>query len=142
MKKMNVLIASVLVILMAATLLSGCGTVEKPSAVGVVDMQKIMKESTKIKEMQEKLTAKAKALMEQLEKDRAAMTPEEFQKKEQAAYAEFTQMKQEFESQIEAQTKKVLEEIAKEKKLGAVVYKNGMAWGGIDVTDEVLKKLQ
>ena len=35
-----------------------------------------------------------------------------------------------------------LEEVAKEKKLGAVIYKNGMAWGGIDVTDEVLKKLQ
>ena len=51
-------------------------------------------------------------------------------------------LKQEFEAQIETQTKKVLEEVAKEKKLGAVIYKNGMAWGGIDVTDDVLKKLQ
>ena len=52
------------------------------------------------------------------------------------------QLKQEFEAKIQAQIQKVLEEVAKEKKLGAVIYKNGMAWGGIDVTDEVLKKLQ
>ena len=77
-----------------------------------------------------------------LEKQRATLKPEEFQQKEQLAYAEFMKLKQEFEAQIETQTKKVLEEVAKEKKLGAVIYKNGMAWGGIDVTDDVLKKLQ
>ena len=135
-------IALVICFLFVASFVAGCGTQEKPAAVGVVDMQKVMKENPKIKDMQDKLAAKAKSLMEQLEKDRAELKPEEFQKKEQAAYAEFTQMKQEFEAQIEADTKKALEEIAKEKKLGAVVYKNGMAWGGIDVTEDVLKKLQ
>ena len=141
MKKNIRRIAVCIILLFALVLLAGCAP-EKSSAIGTVDMQKVMKESQKIKDMQEKLNVKAKQLMEQLEKDRNAMKPEEFQMKEQAAYAEFTQMKQEFESQIENETRKVLEEIAKEKKLGAVVYKNGMAWGGIDVTDDVLKKLQ
>ena len=130
-----------LVMMFAAVLLSGCAA-EKPSTIGIVDMQKVMAENPKIKQMQDQLNTKAKELTENLEKERATLKPEEFQQKEQAAYAEFMKMKQEFEAQIETQTKKVLEEVAKEKKLGAVIYKNGMAWGGVDVTEEVLKKLQ
>ena len=130
-----------LVMIFAAVLLSGCAA-EKPSTIGIVDMQKVMAENPKIKQMQDQLNTKAKELTENLEKERATLKPEEFQQKEQAAYAEFMKMKQEFEAQIETQTKKVLEEVAKEKKLGAVIYKNGMAWGGVDVTEDVLKKLQ
>ena len=130
-----------LVMMFAAVLLSGCAA-EKPSTIGIVDMQKVMAENPKIKQMQDQLNTKAKELTENLEKERATLKPEEFQQKEQVAYAEFMKMKQEFEAQIETQTKKVLEEVAKEKKLGAVIYKNGMAWGGVDVTEDVLKKLQ
>ena len=133
--------ALLLTVVFAAVLLTGCAA-EKPSTIGIVDMQKVMTENPKIKQMQEQLNAKAKELTENLEKERATLKPDEFQQKEQAAYAEFMKMKQEFEAQIETQTKKVLEEVAKEKKLGAVIYKNGMAWGGVDVTEEVLKKLQ
>ena len=133
--------ALLLVMLFSVVLLAGCGA-EKPSTIGIVDMQKIMTENPKIKQMQEQLNGKAQELTANLEKERATLKPEEFQQKEQLAYAEFMKLKQEFEAQIETQTKKVLEEVAKEKKLGAVIYKNGMAWGGIDVTDEVLKKLQ
>ena len=133
--------ALLLVMVFSVVLLAGCGA-EKPSTIGIVDMQKVMTENPKIKQMQEQLNTKAQELTANLEKQRATLKPEEFQQKEQLAYAEFMKLKQEFESQIEMQTKKVLEEVAKEKKLGAVIYKNGMAWGGIDVTDEVLKKLQ
>lgn len=130
-----------LVVAMSAILLAGCGA-EKSSAIGIVDMQKVMTENPKIKQMQEQLSTKAKEMTANLEKERATLKPEEFQQKEQLAYAEFMKLKQEFEATIEGQTKKVLEEIAKEKKLGAVIYKNGMAWGGIDVTEDVMKKLQ
>ena len=133
--------ALLLVMMFSAVLLTGCGA-EKPSTIGIVDMQKVMTENPKIKQMQEQLNGKAQELTANLEKERATLKPEEFQHKEQLAYAEFMKLKQEFEAQIETQTKKVLEEVAKEKKLGAVIYKNGMAWGGIDVTDDVLKKLQ
>ena len=130
-----------LAMMFAAVLLSGCAA-EKPSTIGIVDMQKVMTENPKIKQMQDQLNTKAKELTENLEKERATLKPEEFQQKEQLAYAEFMKLKQEYESKIQLQIQKILEEIAKEKKLGAVIYKNGMAWGGIDVTDDVLKKLQ
>ena len=141
MKKGTRWSALLLAMILSVVLLAGCST-EKPSTIGIVDMQKVMAENPKIKQMQETLNTKAKELTANLEKERAALKPEEFQQKEQLAYAEFMRLKQEFETQIETQTKKVLEEVAKEKKLGAVIYKNGMAWGGIDVTEDVLKKLQ
>ena len=130
-----------IVIILSTALLSGC-SMDKPSAIGIVDVQKVMTENVKIKEMQEQLNKKAQEITANLEKERTTLKPEEYQQKEQLAYAEFMQLKQEFEAKIQAQIQKVLEEVAKEKKLGAVIYKNGMAWGGIDVTDEVLKKLQ
>ena len=101
-----------------------------------------MTENGKIKEMQEQLNKKAQEITTTLEKERATLKPEEFQQKEQLANAEFMKMKQEFESKIQLQIQTVLEGIAKEKKLGAVIYKNGLAWGGIDITEDVLKKLQ
>ncbi len=141
MKKVTRWSALLLAIMFSVVLLAGCGA-EKPSTIGIVDMQKVMTENPKIKQMQEQLNTKAKELTANLEKEKATLKPEEFQQKEQAAYAEFMKLKQDFEAQIEEQTKKVLEEVAKEKKLGAVIYKNGMAWGGVDVTEDVLKKLQ
>ena len=141
MKKYTRWSTFLLIVMVSTILLAGCGA-EKPSTIGIVDMQKVMAENPKIKQMQDQLNTKAKELTANLEKEKATLKPEEFQQKEQVAYAEFMKLKQEFEAQIEAQTKKVLEEVAKEKKLGAVIYKTGMAWGGIDVTEDVLKKLQ
>lgn len=141
MNKRNFWAMLLIVIMLAAGLVSGCGN-EKPSTIGIVDMQKVMTDNAKIKEMQEQLNKKAQEITASLEKEKATLKPEEYQQKEQRAYAEFMQMKQEFESKIQQQIQKILEEIAKEKKLGAVIYKNGMAWGGIDITEDVLKKLQ
>ena len=141
MKKRNQWIVLLIALMLSTGLLAGCGN-EKPSAIGIVDMQKVMTENGKIKEMQEQLNKKAQEITTTLEKERATLKPEEFQQKEQLAYAEFMKMKQDFESKIQLQIQTVLEGIAKEKKLGAVIYKNGLAWGGIDITEDVLKKLQ
>ena len=141
MKKRSFWAMLLVAVMFVTVLISGCGN-EKPSTIGIVDMQKIMTDNGKIKEMQEQLNKKAQEITASLEKDKTTLKPEEYQQKEQLAYAEFMQMKQEFEAKIQAQIQKILEEIAKEKKLGAVIYKNGMAWGGIDITEDVLKKLQ
>ena len=141
MKKRNQWIVLLIVLMLSTGLLAGCSS-EKPSTIGIVDMQKVMTENGKIKEMQEQLNKKAQEITAALEKERATLKPEEFQQKEQLAYAEFMKMKQEFENKIQLQIQTVLEGIAKEKKLGAVIYKNGLAWGGVDITEDVLKKLQ
>ena len=124
-----------------AILVSGCGT-SGNNLVGVLNVEKVMAESPKVKGLQDQLNNRGKELSDQLEKDKASISAEEYQKRQEAAYGEFLKIKQDLESQIDNSIKQTLEEVAKEKKIGVVLYKNGVAQGGIDITEDVLKKMQ
>ncbi len=129
-----------MVVFVAVFLISGCSASNQ--TVGVLDVNKVMTESPKVKQFQDQLNARGKELSDQLEKDKAGLSAEEFQKKQEAAYGEFLKTKQDLESQIDTTIKQALDQIAQEKKLGVVLYKNGVAQGGVDITDDVIKKLQ
>ncbi len=120
-------------------LLTGCAG--KSAAIGVVDLEKVMKDSVKIQGLQDQLAAKGKAIQEELDKDQKTMSKEDFDKKQQAKYGEFMQLRQELEAQVESSLKQAMEDVQKEKKLGAILYKQGVAQGGVDVTEDVLKKM-
>lgn len=137
---MNKKLVLVMAIIMGFSLLAaGCSG--KTATVGVVDMEKVMKESPKVKNLQEQLTTKGKAIQDELDNDQKALSKEDFDKKQQAKYGEFMQLRQDLESQVEASMKQSMEEVAKEKNLGAILFKQGVAQGGVDVTDDVLKKM-
>jgi outer membrane protein len=138
MKKSKLLVL-VLIVVFAGLLLGGCGS---SANVGIVDVNKVMTTSPKVKQFQDQLTAKGKAISAELEKDKATMSKADFDKKQQASYAEFMQMKQNMEKQIDDSMKQALTQISKEKNLSVVLYKNGVAQGGTDVTDELIKKMQ
>ncbi len=129
-----------IVIFSAALLLAGCGA--NTGGVGVLDVNKVMTDSPKVKQFQEQLNSQGKELSDKLEKDKASLSPEEFQKRQEAAYGEFLKSKQDLEAQIDATIKQALDQVAKEKKLGVILYKNGVAHGGTDVTDAVIQKMQ
>lgn len=120
--------------------ISGCSASNQ--TVGVLDVNKVMTESPKVKQFQDQLNARGKELSDQLEKDKAGLSAEEFQKRQEAAYGEFLKTKQDLEGQIDTTIKQALDQIAQEKKLGVILYKNGVAQGGTDITDDVIKKLQ
>ncbi len=126
-------------VFMITVLLSGCGTTQN---VGVLDVNKVMTDSPKVKEFQDQLNVKGKELGDQLEKDKASLKPEEFQKRQEDAYGQFMKLKQDMEGQIDAAIKQTLDQVAKDKKMGIVLYKNGVAQGGTDITDEVIQKMQ
>ena len=137
---MNKKLVLVMAIIMSFSLLAaGCSG--KTATVGVVDMEKVMKESPKVKTLQEQLTTKGKAIQDELDNDQKTLSKEDFDKKQQAKYGEFMQLRQDLESQVEASMKQSMEEVAKEKNLGAILFKQGVAQGGVDVTDDVLKKM-
>jgi outer membrane protein len=140
MKKSAIVTLALLAVFAATLLLSGCSSA--PAGVGVVDINKVMSDSPKIKQFQDQLNVKGKELSDQLEKDKASITPEEFQKRQEKAYGDFMTAKQDLEGQIDASVKETLDQIAKEKKLGIVLYKNSVAQGGTDVTPDVIQKMQ
>lgn len=137
--KRSLLLVMVLTVA-AALLLGGCST--GPGAVGVLDVNKVMSDSPKVKQLQETLNTRAKELSDQLEKDKASLSNEEFQKRQEAAYGEFLKTKQDLETQVDNSIKQALEAVAKEKKLGVILYKSSVAQGGTDITDDVIKRMQ
>lgn len=139
-KKGKLLVLTVLIIA-AAALLGGCSG-SGQTTVGVLDVNKVMSDSPKVKQFQDQLNTRGKELSDQLEKDKPNISAEEYQKRQEAAYAEFLKTKQDLEGQIDSTIKQALEQVAQEKKMGVVLYKNGVAQGGTDITEDVLKKMQ
>jgi outer membrane protein len=123
-----------------ALLLGGCSA--GTGAVGILDVNKVMSDSPKVKQFQDQLNTKAKELSDQLEKDKASLSADEFQKKQEAAYGDFLKIKQDLEGQVDASIKDAVSAVAQEKKLGVVLYKNSVAQGGTDITDDVIKRMQ
>ncbi|HWQ61418.1 MAG TPA: OmpH family outer membrane protein [Negativicutes bacterium] len=121
-------------------LLGGCSNAT--SAVGILDVNKVMTDSPKVKALQDQLNTKAKEISDQLDKDKAGLSADEFQKKQEAAYGDFLKIKQDLEGQVDSSIKQSVEAVAKEKKLGIVLYKNSVAQGGTDITDDVIKRMQ
>ena len=132
-------VALLLILVFVTALLGGCSGADK---VGVVDVSKVMTDSPKVKKFQDDFNVKGKETIEALEKEKATLSPEEFAKRQQAVYGEFMKVKQTMESEVQGVVKQAVEEISKEKKLGVVLYKEGVAQGGTDITDDVIKKLQ
>ncbi|MGI6093077.1 MAG: OmpH family outer membrane protein [Veillonellaceae bacterium] len=141
MKNTGKLVVLLLVVFAFSVLVSGCSGTGGQN-IGVLDVNKVMAESPKVKGFQEQLNAKGKELTDNLEKEKAGLSAEEYQKRQEAAYSEFVKIKQDLEGQIDASIKQTLEQVAQEKKLSVVLYKNGVAQGGTDITDEVIKRMQ
>lgn len=110
--------------------------------IGIIDMTRIMAESPKVKTSQQQLNQVGAELTRQIEAEKPSLSQEEFKQKQEAAYQEFLRQKKELENQIDLSVKKAIEEVAKEKKISVIVYKNSVAYGGVDITSEVISRMQ
>jgi outer membrane protein len=130
---------TLLMVVMMSVMVSGCFNAQK---TGVVDVQRVMKDSAKVQQFQEQLNTSGKDLTQKLEQEKGTLSAEQFQKRQQEVYADFVKQKQDLENQMDTLINQALADIAKEKGLSVVLYKNNVAQGGIDVTDDVIQKLQ
>ena len=137
MKTLRYLLAISMVIM--AVVVSGCG---QNKNVGVIDVEKVVTESPKIKVMNEELMAKHKEIEEKLNTDKTTLSEADFNNAKQATDAEFTALRKDLSGKMETEIKTNLEKIAKEKNLSVIIKKNVAVQGGVDVTDEMIAKLQ
>lgn len=126
-------------ILVFALVMGGCAS---SGDVGILDRNKVMNENPKVKEYNDQLSQKAQDLTKQLEAQKAGLTPEQYQAKYDAATKDFLQFRQGLETQMEDSLKQATEQVAKEKKLKMVVYKEAVGYGGTDVTQDVINKMK
>lgn len=129
--------SALIAMIAAATVLSGCGS-EK---VGVVDFEKIQNESPKIKEIQKEVINKDAEIRARLAKETEGLSEEEAQKKAAAAQQEQMIFVQSKHKQVESIVNSQCESVAKEKGLSIVMHKGAVPEGAIDVTEDVLKKI-
>jgi len=149
-------LCALLMVGIIAIFVSGCSNTK----MGVVDTERIMKESPQIqtitKSQTEQYTQKQQELTEKLQNDKASMSDEDYQKSFNAAKAELGGLESQFNSELKTTIDKAMADVSKEKNLSAVVMKdlvqtNQMGQptkeqfviqGGIDITDDLIQKLQ
>lgn len=112
------------------------------SQAGIIDVNRVMQESPPIKALQEEFNQHGKDVVNQLEEDKINLTPEEFTQRQQEAYNGLMVVKKEMEAKAQMKVKQAVEKVAKEKKLTIVLYKESSAWGGIDITMEVINTME
>ena len=113
--------------LMIACALLACGCSGRNAAFGVVDIKKVEAEAPAVKTIKEDLQKKAKELQDKIVNDKRAQM--------QVASSEA-------QNKLKASLDTALAEVSKEKNLGAVLIKDAVPAGGVDITDEVIKKMK
>lgn len=122
----------------ALGLVAGCGTADK---VGVVNTQRLVDDSQKAKAINQEMEAKQKEITDRLASVQGTQSDEEFQQTQLKAQQElqiFGQAKgKEFKTYVESN----IQAVAKEKELTVVANDQAIVTGGIDITEDVLKKM-
>lgn len=139
MKKVWKRLGIVAAMLPLTGMLAGCGGKDN---VGVVDMSRVQKEAPLVQQYKQKTEDKQKSIEKELQDAKQNMSAEDFQKKQQQAQQELNifgaSMQRQFMSDIQSK----LGDIAKDKNVGIIVVKEAVPSGGIDVTDDLIAKLQ
>ena len=151
--KIKLMLVIALVTLMSV-FMSGCGSETK---LGYLDAERVMNEAPQIKTIRDNIDAKNKEI-EAKETDlmsKKATMSDEVKKAQMDIQRQYQGLDMQYKSQVKNTMDKVLAEVSTEKELSAVVPKtlvrsNGMqvqkqefvVQGGIDITDDVIQKLQ
>ena len=131
----------VCLMLVACSLLAfGCSG--RNAAFGVVDIKKVEAEAPAVKTIREDLQKKAKELQEQMEKETAGKSQEEAEKIAKDKSAQMQVASSEAQAKLKASLDTALTEVSKEKNLSAVLIKDAVSSGGVDVTEDVIKKMK
>ena len=147
MKNKKRITAALMSVLCAAALFAGCGKVN----VGYVDQNRIQNEAPQIKasieEMQGKMTEVQQEAEQKFQEAAAIGTSEEdMQKLQQQMQMKAAGVQQQYAIQIKAKVDAAMDDIVKAKKLDTVVNSNGkdgvVVSGGVDITEDVIQKLQ
>lgn len=122
-----------------AALVSGCGNANK---VAVVDVQKLQQESAQIQAIQKEITDKDVEIQKRIDADfQSGISEEDMQKKLQEAQQERMIFMQSKQNQIKSLVESQCAVVAKEKNIGIVMHQKVVPAGAVDITEEVLAKL-
>ena len=120
----------VLALLMVTCSLLAFGCSSRNAAFGVVDMRKVEQDAPAVQNVKKELQEKSQKLQEDMKKESAGKSQEE-----QVASSEA-------QNKLKASLDTAMQEVSKEKNLSAILLKDAVPSGGVDVTEDVIKKMK
>ena len=129
-------------LLASSLIISGCGE----GQIGSVDVSKVMQEAPRVKTLMEEAETKVNEEQQKFEQTNADKTGEEALKAQAEFQRKLQSINQAYAAQIKSRMDVVIEELSREKNLDVVVNNSSeqkiLFKGGIDVTQDVIKKMQ
>ena len=131
-------------LLASSLLITGCGE----GQIGSVDVSKVMQEAPRVKTLMEEAQSKVTAEQQKFEQDNAGkeLTDEESLKLQMDFQRKLESINQAYAAQIKSRMDVVIEEISREKNIDVVVNNSAeqkiLFQGGIDITQDVIQKMQ
>lgn len=133
------------ILLAASLILTGCGQAQ----IGSVDVDKVMAEAPRVKTLLAEAEGKIKEAEQKFEADYANkdnMSEEDLAKLQMDFQRKLEGINQAYAAQIRNRMDVVVEEISREKNIDVVINNSAeqrmIFHGNIDVTDDVIKKMQ
>jgi len=128
-------------LLIAASMLTfGCSG--RNAEFGTVDMRKIESEAVFVKTTQSEVAKRMEELQVEMEKALEGKSTEEQQKVMSEYSAKAQLLQSEAQNKLKSSLDNALHQVAKEKGLGAILYKDAVPQGGTDVTQAVIDKIK
>ena len=128
-------------LLIAGSMLTfGCSG--RNAEFGTVDMRKIEAEAVFVKTTQDEVAKRMEALQVEMEKALEGKSTEEQQKVMTEYSAKAQLLQSEAQNKLKSSLDNALHQVAKEKGLGAILYKDAVPQGGTDVTQAVIDKMK
>ncbi|WP_302298704.1 OmpH family outer membrane protein [Phascolarctobacterium faecium] len=128
--------------LMVAVAMVSFGCSGRNAEFGVVDMKAVESKAEIVKTVKDEVATKGKALQEEMTKEMEGKSQEEQKKIVEDKTAEMQLVQSEAQNKLKASLDSALNAVAKEKGLGAVLIKDAVPLGGVDVTDSVIEKMK
>lgn len=128
--------------LMVAVAMVSFGCSGRNAEFGVVDMKAVESKAEIVKTVKEEVATKGKALQEEMTKEMEGKSQEEQKKIVEDKTAEMQLVQSEAQNKLKTSLDSALNAVAKEKGLGAVLIKDAVPQGGVDVTDSVIEKMK
>lgn len=131
-----------LVGLLALGLVWGLMTRPEPERIGTVNLMRVVDESPRAQELNQMLSNRYQELLTRFDLE-SEPSEEDVDRasRERQAYAEYLAYRQELEQQLQQEVDAVVKEVAQRQGVTVVLDSDVVRFGGRDLTDEVIKKL-
>lgn len=127
-----------LFVAMVAVFSFGCG---RNAQFGVVDLKKVETESKIYQTIRQDMMTKGQKLQSEMIEESKGKSKEEAEKILQEKSAKMQVLQSEAQNKLKNSFESAVSAVAKEKNLSAVLVKDAVPQGGVDITAEVIKKM-